>query len=36
MADEGQRRIQKIETAQAYRDGISQDQDIQSLPKLPE
>lgn len=36
MADEGQRRIQKIETAQAYRDGIAQDQDIQSLPKLPE
>lgn len=36
MADEGQRRIQKIEIAQAYRDGISQDQDIQSLPKLPE
>lgn len=36
MADEGERRIQNIETAQAYRDGLSKDQDIQSLPKLPE
>lgn len=36
MADEGERRIQKIETAQAYRDGLSRDKEIQSLPKLPE
>lgn len=36
MADKGERRIQNIEAAQAYRDGLSKDRDIQALPKLPE
>lgn len=36
MADEGERRIQKIESARAYRDGISQDEDIRNLPHLSE
>lgn len=36
MADKGERRIQNIEAAQAYRDGLSKDRDIQTLPKLPE
>ncbi|MBF0578300.1 toxic anion resistance protein [Erysipelotrichaceae bacterium RD49] len=36
MADEGERRIQKIESAQAYRDGIAQSDEIRNLPHLPE
>ena len=36
MADEGERRIQKIESAKAYKEGISQDDDIRNLPHLPE
>ncbi len=36
MADEGERRIQKIESAKAYRDGISQSDEIRNLPHLPE
>lgn len=35
MADEGERRIQKIESARAYREGVQDDPDIASLPKLP-
>lgn len=36
MADEGERRIQRIESAQAYREDVSKSDDIQRLPKLPE
>lgn len=36
LADEGTKRMNRIESARAYRDGISNDPDITSLPKLPE
>lgn len=36
LADEGARRMDRIETAKSYREGLETDPKIQSLPKLPE
>ncbi|MDE5758874.1 MAG: toxic anion resistance protein, partial [Allobaculum sp.] len=36
MADEGERRIQRIESSRAYKEGMDRSEYIKSLPKLPE
>lgn len=36
MADEGERRIQRIESSRAYKEGMDQSEYVKSLPKFPE
>lgn len=36
MADEGERRIQRIESSRAYKEGMDRSEYVKSLPKLPE
>ncbi|UNT95932.1 toxic anion resistance protein [Allobaculum mucilyticum] len=36
LAEEGDKRMHRIESAKAYREGLTEDEYIRSLPKLPE
>lgn len=36
LAEEGDKRMHRIESAKAYREGLTEDKYIRSLPKLPE
>lgn len=36
MADEGERRMQRMESAQAYKEGISRSEYMKKLPNIPE
>ena len=36
MADEGERRIQRIESSRAYKEGMDRSEYVKSFPKLPE